>query len=638
LVTGGPVAPGRALGAEYLGEGRTRFEVWAPLATRVELLLYGPDEVLEMRHGERGSFTVCGEGVRPGRMYRYRLHRPDGVIDRSDPASRFQPEGVHGPSQVVDSDAFVWDEGDGAWPGLPLPRYVLYEVHVGTFTQEGTFAATVHDLDRLRDLGVTAVEVMPVAQFPGWRNWGYDGAYPFAVQDSYGGPDGLKYLVNECHRRGLAFVLDVVYNHLGPEGNYLRDFGPYFTDLYRTPWGHAVNFDGPGSDHVRRFFLENALRWFEEFHVDALRLDAIHGIVDPSARPFLQELAEAAHARGERRRRPCLLIAESASNDRRVVSPAAVGGLGLDAQWNDDFHHALHTVVTGERDGYYQDFGELGQLASAITEGFVYSGQFSSFRDRRFGSSSRDLPADRFVVFAQNHDQVGNRVLGRRLSTLIPFELQKAVAGIVLLAPYVPLLFMGEEYGETAPFPYFISHSDEELVEAVRSGRREELAAFEREEEPPDPQDEETFWRAKLKRELMGDDRHQALLELHRELLRLRAEVPALSNPSKEELAVQLDEAEGMLMLRRWTPEDEVVAIFNLSEEMRSAPVDIPTEGWRMLLDSAEQRWQGPGSSLPAELAIGPADLDLLPMSFCLYGRSGPGATGAWANSRSGPR
>ena len=340
---------------------------------------------------------------------------------------------------------------------------------------EGTFDGAIAQLDRLCDLGVTAVELMPVSQFSGARNWGYDGVYPFAVQASYGGALGLKRFVDECHARGLAVVLDVVYNHVGPEGNYLRDFGPYFTDQYRTPWGDALNFDGPGSDQVRDFFLANALMWQTDFHIDALRLDAVHAIKDTSAYPFLAELADVCREHAAKLGRKFYLIAESDQNDARLVRSSEKGGHGLDAVWSDDYHHAVHCLLTGEREGYYQDFGELEHLALAYSDGFTYAGQHSPFRDRRHGNSAIDLEPWRFVVCCQNHDQIGNRARGERLPSLCDWESVKLAAGLVLLSPHVPLLFMGEEYGETAPFLYFVSHQDPALVEAVRQGRRERI-------------------------------------------------------------------------------------------------------------------------------------------------------------------
>ena len=430
------------LGACPEGSSSTRFRVWAPYATSVAVRLIGRErEPIPLAVSDRGYFEGTIQGAEPGARYVYVL---DGKKERPDPASRFQPEGVHGPSAVVDPAAFLWT--DHHWAGLPLKDFIVYELHTGTFTVDGTFQGIIARLDYLRDeVGVTAIELMPVAQFPGGRNWGYDGAYPYAPQSGYGGPQGLKALVDACHARGLAVILDVVYNHLGPEGNYLGDFGPYFTDRYRTPWGRAINYDGPDSDEVRHFILGNALYWATEFHVDALRLDAIHGIFDFSARHILRDIADAVHTQAERVGRAIHVVAESDLNDVRVIAPAQEGGNGLDAQWSDDFHHALHTLLTGERSGYYEDFGGLDQLATAMREGYVYSGQRSAHRRRRHGNSSRGRPPWQFIVCAQNHDQVGNRAFGDRLSALVPFEALKLAAASVLLAPNIPLLFMGEE-------------------------------------------------------------------------------------------------------------------------------------------------------------------------------------------------
>src|SRR5439155_13390119 len=439
------------LGTTYLGSGRCHFLVWAPTAERVELqIVSSGDRCVPLERVGRGYHRAVVDNVEPGILYRFRLN---GQKERPDPASRYQPEGVHGPSQVVDLSTFPWN--DGHWSGLKLEDYVVYELHVGTFTAEGTFDAIVPRLDELRLLGVTAVELMPVAQFPGNRNWGYDGVYPFAVQNSYGGPGELKRLVNACHQTGLAVVLDVVYNHLGPEGNYLDEFGHYFSESYKTPWGRALNFDGPYSDEVARFFIENALSWFADFHIDALRLDAIHGIVDINARPFLAILSDAVHELAQKLDRRCYLIAESDLNDVKVLQATGLCGFGMDAQWSDDFHHALHTLLTKEQRGYYLDFGGIECLEKAYREGFVYSGQHSRHRARRHGNSSRSISAHRFVVCAQNHDQVGNRMFGDRLSALVSYERLKLAAGVVILSPFLPLLFMGEEYGEISPFQYF---------------------------------------------------------------------------------------------------------------------------------------------------------------------------------------
>jgi maltooligosyltrehalose trehalohydrolase len=557
------------------------------------------------------------EEVEPGSLYLYRLN---GMKERPDPASRFQPQGVHGPSQVS-NPYFPWE--DRGWLGIPLQDHILYELHVATFTPEGTFESIVPHLDELRDLGITAVELMPVAQFPGDRNWGYDGAYPFAVQNSYGGPRGLKKLVNACHQQGLSIILDVVYNHLGPEGNYLRDFGPYFTDRYKTPWGEAINFDGPYSDEVRRFFIENALYWITEFHFDGLRLDALHAIVDQSAYPFIQELAEVVHQRAREINRRVYLFAESDRNDARLVRQKEMGGYGLDVHWNEDFHHALHALLTGERLGYYMDFGSLENLVKAFSEGFVYSGQYSTYRRRRHGSSSRDISAHRFVVFGQNHDQVGNRMLGERLTCLVPPEDLKLAAGVMLLSPFVPLLFMGEEYGETAPFLYFISHSDPALVEAVRRGRSEELSPFEGKGELPDPQDEATFLRSKLNRALRYQAHHRMIWEVYRELIRIRKTLSPLTFLSKEQMEVLGFEEERILFVRRWGGDEEVFIAFNFGDSQRSVDLPVPPGKWQKKFDSEEKCWGGGGRLIPGQFqSEGQFELSLSPKAFTLFLRT----------------
>lgn len=607
--------PAPRLGARYLGEERTQFLVWAPYARQVEVHLVAPrEQLLPLAAQEQGYFSGVAEGVAPGARYFYRL---DGGQEFPDPASRFQPEGVHGPSEVTDP-AFPWE--DEHWGGLPLEDYVIYELHVGTFTPEGTFEAVIPHLDGLKQLGITALELMPVAQFPGERNWGYDGVYPCAVQASYGGPEGLKHLVNACHVRGLAVVLDVVYNHLGPEGNYLWAFGPYFTEHYRTPWGPAVNFDGPGSDQVRRFFIENALLWGEEFHVDALRLDALHAIVDISPRPFVGELAAAVRQARRRWRRHFYLMAESDLNDARLLAPPELGGMGLDAHWNEDFHHALHTLLTGEKTGYYQDYGRLAQLVKAWREGFVYTGQYSPYRQRRHGSSVAHVAPPRLVVFSQNHDQVGNRPQGERLSALVPREALKLAAGVVLLSPFTPLLFMGEEYGETAPFPYFVSHGDPELLEAVRRGRREEHAALAAAGELPDPGDPATFAASTLNHALKEQEGHRQMWEYYRELLRLRRELrlqAALQEGAREAMGY---EREKLLVVH--LAEGDVRAVFAF--HFGHLPLDLflpwPEGVWRLRLESAATLWGGPGPQAPGELrSDGRVRLSLRPHSLAVY-------------------
>jgi maltooligosyltrehalose trehalohydrolase len=603
------------LGCTLLEDGRAEFVVWAPRAERVDVRFVEPEErTIEMRKEGRGYHRVVAEGIGPGGLYFFRLN---GKIERPDPASRYQPRGVHGPSMAVDPQ-FKW--GDDSWKGLPLDEYLLYEIHVGTFTSEGTFDAILPRLDQLKELGITALELMPVAQFPGSRNWGYDGVYPYAVQDSYGGPNALKRLVNACHVRGLAVALDVVYNHLGPEGNYLSDFGPYFTDRYHTPWGEALNFDGPESDEVRRYFVENALNWIAEFHIDALRLDAVHAIVDRSAGPFLEELGERVHELAAELGRSVPVIAESDRNDARLVRGREQGGLGLDGLWNDDLHHSVHSLITGERIGYYADFGSVADLAKAFTEGFVYSGQYSKYRRRRHGNSAQDVPASRFVVFSQNHDQTGNRMLGERLTALASLEDAKLAAASVLLSPFLPLLFMGEEYGETAPFLYFVSHGDGDLIEAVRSGRKQEFAAFDWRGEPPDPQAESTFLRSKLDWQLQGQETHRALRAFYRELIRLRGGTPALADRTTKNVRAFVQEQEKALAIIRKSGESEAMIALCFGD--RAVSFSIPNDGnpWRKSLDSSEERWLGPGSQSPLRIEGDPSDKLLIgPRSAVVY-------------------
>jgi len=585
------------LGANWAHDSTCRFCVWAPNAQNVQVRIVAPEErLVDLTRDDAGYYVGQATGIDPGTTYFYRI---DGEKERPDPASRFQPEGVHGPSAVVDP-AFQW--GDSSWRGIALRDYVLYELHVGTFSPDGTFDAVIPHLNRLKELGITAIELMPVAQFPGNRNWGYDGVYPFAVQNSYGGSEGLKKLVDACHQRGMALVLDVVTNHLGPEGNYLADFGPYFTGRYRTPWGPAINFDGQYSDEVRHFFVENAVYWIREFRMDALRIDAIHGIFDASAVHFLEELAFAVHAQRDVLNREIYVIAENDLNDSRVIKPRSVGGYGLDGVWNDDFHHALHTLLTNEQTGYYIDFGQVSQLTKSFSAGFVFSGQYSVYRRRRHGNSSAGIPPNRFVVFSQNHDQVGNRMLGERLGQNVTFEKMKLAAYVVLLSPYIPLLFMGEEYGETAPFPYFVSHSDPDLVEAVRRGRREEFAAFQWLGEPLDPQDEATFESAKLHHDLREKGWHRVLEQFYKELLRLRKRILHTTNYVTERGELFAWEKEKALAMKVAGIEESFLIVFHFGDSERELEVPMLLDGWRKGLDSAETMWSGPGS--PAQPVI----------------------------------
>lgn len=603
-----------ALGANLLEGDSCSFLVWAPNARDVQLQIEGAQNChIEMKPMENGYFHCCASSVPAGATYFYLL---DGQKRRPDPASKCQPQGVHGPSQVC-RDSFDWT--DSAWRGISLESAVFYELHVGTFTPEGTFEATIDRLPALKSLGITLVELMPVAQFPGERNWGYDGVFPYAVQNSYGGPDGLKRLVNACHAIGIGLALDVVYNHLGPEGNYLHDFGPYFTDRYKTPWGDAINFDGAQSDEVRRFFLENALHWIREFHVDALRLDAVHAIIDVSARRFLEELTKRVSDLSLQVGRNIHVIAENDRNDARSLKPLELGGFAFDSQWNDDFHHSLHALVTGERQGYYQDFGSIHDLAKACREGFVYSGQYSAFRKCSHGSSSAETPNQQFVVFSQNHDQVGNRAQGERLSQLVDFETQKLIAGALLLSPFIPLLFMGEEYGELAPFQYFVSHEDPDLLEKVREGRRGEFGGAGWSSAVPDPAAVETFSRSKLHWDTRDTGRNRVLLSFYEELLKLRRTLPELSRLNKGDTDVtEVDPA--ILIIRRTHGADCATLFFNFGQA--SVRLDTPSDRfrWRKQLDSGDEKWGGPGSSTPEFIgAASDIGFELRKRSFIVF-------------------
>jgi maltooligosyltrehalose trehalohydrolase len=576
----------RRLGATLREDG-VAFRVWAPERRTVEVLVEGR-RPLAMTRQPDGAFEVTVPGIAAGARYQYRL---DGERYRPDPASRFQPEGVHGPSVVVDTGAFSWT--DQAFRGHELADIVLYELHVGTFTRAGTFEAVIAHLPELVDLGITAVELMPVAEFPGSRNWGYDGVHLFAPQSTYGGPRGLRRLIDACHAQGLSVVLDVVYNHLGPEGNYLGDFGPYFTDRYQTPWGGAVNFDGPDGAGVRRHFVENACAWVRDFHLDGLRLDAIHSIFDASPRHILTEVAEAARAEARALNRPLHIMAESHDNDRGIVLPVEAGGLGLDAVWSDDFHHAVHVRLTGERGGYYCDFAGPALLARATAEGFAFQGEASEYFGRKRGTPSADLPGERFVICVQNHDQVGNRAQGDRLSTVVSFEAVKLAAALMLAAPALPLLFMGEEYGETAPFQFFTSFLDRDLAEAVRKGRAAEFSRFAWEGTLPDPGDPATFVRSRLSHTLASAPRHRELRDYYRRWLALRRSHPALGARGKSRTRAEVDADGAVLTLARDAERGPGVRLVaNLTGEARSF---TPPTGWRVLLDSDDARFAGRG-------------------------------------------
>ncbi len=591
----------KTVGANYKS-GQCEFSLWAPLAGVAYLEITGPEtQRLKLNKEEYGYWNLNVSHINAGTRY---MFITDKAGPRPDPASRSQPNGVHGPSEVISFHDFEWH--DQGWMNLPLSDYIIYELHTGTFTEEGNFHGVIEKLRELKELGITAIELMPVASFPGERNWGYDGVYPFAVQASYGGATGLMELVDQCHNLGMAVIIDVVYNHLGPEGNYLEHYGPYFTAKYKTPWGKAINFDDRHSDGLRNYVVQNVQMWFRDFHVDALRLDAVHAIYDFSSEHIMQELARETAVLNRLTGKPHYLIAESDLNNVRYITPESMGGYGLQAQWNDDFHHALHALVTGEREGYYADFGEIPDLQKVFTSAFVYDGKYSKYRLRTFGSRTGNNQASQFVVFSQNHDQVGNRKNGDRLSTLVDFETLKLVAGTVLTSPYIPLIFMGEEYGETRPFLYFVSHTDPELNRLVREGRQREFEGFygHGEEPIPDPAAEETFLRSRLNRETMNETQNAKLYSYYRHLINLRKSNPVLSFPDKDQLLTFCND--NVLMVNRWQNHHALWCLYNFNAEPKV--INLPSgEGrdFHKVLDSSDFEWAGRGSRSPESVKEG---------------------------------
>ena len=570
------------------------FELWAPGCQRVELVLF-PSGRLPMARGHRGRWRLDVPEAKAGTRYLFSL---DGGPGRPDPRSAWQPEGIDGPSALVDHSAFRWSDED--WAGFELSTAVVYEMHIGTFSRQGTFDGAIEHLSHLVDLGVTAVEVMPVAEGSGTRGWGYDGTDLWAPHRSYGGPEGFKRFVDACHMKGLGVVLDVVYNHLGPAGNYLSEFGPYFTDRYRTPWGWAVNFDGEGSYGTRDFVISNALMWFSAYHIDGLRLDAVHAVFDEGALHILEELSAAVERLASEMGRDLWLIAESDRNDPRICRSREQHGYGIDACWDDDFHHALHTVLTGESEGYYMDFGRISQLAKVFRDGYVFDGQFSEFRQRHHGRPAGDLPGQSFVCCLQDHDQIGNRAFGERTSALVGPDLLKVGAALVLLSPFVPMLFQGEEWGASTPFLYFTDHQDPDLAQAVKEGRRREYptgAGM----EVPDPQDLTTFLSSKLDWAEPGRAPHAELLDWHRRLVALRRQQPDLGPGDRKQVTTAHDEEARWLVVRRGR--------FSVVANFAGVPQAVPLEssGSVVLSSSAEVSLEVPDDAGDGGAGSGPA-------------------------------
>lgn len=590
---------------------------WAPFASNLELEVKGLGSFAFSKQ-EDGYWSCQCPGLKPCDRYFLKIN---GKKRFPDPASLSQPDGVHQASQCIDLES-IRKQIKADWKGIALQELVIYELHVGTFSAQATFAGVAEKIPYLKSLGVNAIEIMPVASFPGSRNWGYDGVFPYSVQHSYGGPHGLAQLVRACHVQGMAVILDVVYNHLGPEGNYLGKFGPYFTKKYQNPWGQAINFDDAHCHGVRHYFLENALMWLRDFDIDGLRLDAIHAIVDNSSKHFLQELSEKVQQLSAETGRQHFLIGESDLNDPMIFKPAEAGGYGLDSQWCDDWHHALHAMITGERMGYYVDFGPLGHLVKSFNYTFVYDGIYSKYRKRILGTSAKDEPGERFVVYTQNHDQTGNRMLGDRLSTLVGYETLKLAAAALLFSPFLPMLFMGEEYGEESPFLFFTSHGSERLAEQVRKGRKREYRAFMKGAEPPDPQAEETFLQSKLKWDFFGNRQKESLLAFYRKCIQLRKEMNLMKPGSRKNIrATQL--GEGIMMLVRKGEKETLLVVLNFSEKPFSGKIkELAGKPADLLLYSAHKQWDGliNDSLNPMKANAGKASqINLEPRSVAVY-------------------
>ena len=551
----------RNIGIRFNQSGEASISLWAPLAQSAELVNFTNGKTIMLSKSDQ-YFEAYTSALLP--HHRYKLKIDDGK-PLPDPASLSQPEGVHAASEAVDLNGFIWN--DREWKNIPLEQYIIYEVHTGTFSDSHDFKGIEEKLDHLIELGINAIEIMPVGQFPGQRNWGYDGVYPFAVQSSYGGATALQQLVDACHRKGIAVILDVIYNHLGPEGNYLMEFGPYFTEKYSTPWGKALNFDDAWCDGVRQYFVENVLMWFRDFHIDALRMDAVHAIKDFSARHIIREIREYANELMRNTGRNHYLIAEMDLNDPLYINPVDKGGYGVDAQWIDEFHHALRVAAGQQPEGYYSDFNGIHHLAKSYTDAYVYDGQFSIHRKKKFGAKTAN-PGKQFVVFSQNHDHVGNRMMGERTSRLVSTDMCKLMAAAVMISPYIPLLFMGEEWGETHPFLFFIDHTDKELAALVNKGRKAEFSSFNWEGEAPDPRLEKTFTDSMLQWELLKNPQHHSILEYYKQLIAFRKSEPALNHLNRNNTSAKVTE-NNLLIVEREHEGQRLACILNFNKEVK---------------------------------------------------------------------
>lgn len=596
----------RTIGLNFSASDRADLVVWSPIAHSVSLEHKG--QKYELREEQMGFWELQRIEIQPDDLYEI-------IVDgRSfpDPASLWQPDGINGSSRAYDLKRYEW--GDAAWKGIPMENLIFYELHVGTFTREGTLEAASAKIEYLKDLGINAIEMMPVAQFPGPRNWGYDGVFPFSVQNTYGGPAALQKFVDRCHQNGLAVFLDVVYNHLGPEGNILPAFGPVFTDKYKTPWGQAINYDDAWCDGIRMYMIENVLMWLRDFHFDGLRLDAVHAIKDFGPKHILQEIHEHVAALNMRTQKNHRVIIESDLNDVKYISSPENGGYGMDATWSDEFHHALHALITGEKRGYYSDFGDIYALEKAFNFAFVYNGNWSEHRKKRFGNKVNGMPGQKFVVFSQNHDQIGNRMMGDRLSAMLDFESLKLVAGTVLFSPFIPLLFMGEECAESNPFLYFTSHSGHELIRQVRVGRSREFEAFMNVKDMPDPQEVSTFLYSKLNWDNQSVLQAQ-MYAFYKELIRLRKTHPLWQSTDRSNFNARVLEQSNVLMLTRKSKDQALFAILNFEETPYLLPTGDNTKNLQIILNSGDAQWGGPGTGIDSQNMM----MSVAPHSICVF-------------------
>lgn len=554
--------PELRMGANYVEGSGTYFRLWAPKTKKASLII-NDERAIPLQPETGGYHTGVVPDAEPGDRYNFLLHDHGRRIP--DPASRFQPEDIFGPSEIVDS-SYAWTDQD--WSGVDFDEWIIYEIHAGTYSSSHDFDGIIKDLPRLKKLGINAIEIMPVCQFPGTRNWGYDGVFAHAVQHSYGGPEKLKQLVNACHREGIAVVLDVVYNHVGPEGNVLPDCGPYFQDNYKLPWGKPINYDAADNDHVRRYFLQAIWQWLTEFHFDGLRFDAVQMIFDNSAEPFLEEVFFLKREAEKQMGRKLVLIAESDANDSRILTRSDRGG--FDAQWADDFHHALHATLTGEQKGYYADYGGLAQLAHIYRQGVLFQGQYSPYRKRRHGRSYEGIRKNRLIVEVENHDQIGNRLHADRLETNISADKMKLAAAAVLLSPFTPLLFMGQEWGCRTPFHYFINYHDQRLIDSSREGRKQEWKDFGWAGEPRDPEDEKTFYLS-----VLPDDKQKCCAD-HEDMYRYHKTLIALSKRIRKytDMKVDFDSEKEVIVLTYALEGEEIRVVLNFSSEAQDQ--DIP--------------------------------------------------------------